>query len=56
VLLLREYGDLSYAEIARAMTTTQTAVKSILYRARAAFKEVWERRYDRPFAAEGAAS
>jgi hypothetical protein len=56
VLILREYHDLSYEEIARTLCTTRAAVKSILFRARQVFKDLWERRHGDPFCAEGAAS
>jgi DNA-directed RNA polymerase specialized sigma24 family protein len=56
VLILREFHDRSYEELAAALGTTRTAIKSILFRARAAFKELWEQRHGRPFAAEGLAS
>jgi RNA polymerase sigma-70 factor (ECF subfamily) len=38
VLVLRDYRDLSYDEIATALTTTRPAVKSLLFRAREAFR------------------
>jgi RNA polymerase sigma-70 factor (ECF subfamily) len=38
LLVLREFHDLSYDEIARTLTTTRAAVKSKLFRAREAFR------------------
>ena len=40
-LILREYHDLSYDEIAEALATTRAAVKSLLFRAREEFRRVW---------------
>ena len=40
-LVLREYQDLSCAEIAEILGTTRSAVKSLLYRARAEFRRVY---------------
>jgi RNA polymerase sigma-70 factor (ECF subfamily) len=44
-LLLREWGDLTYTEIAAVLGTTRAAVKSLLFRARVAFREIWEARH-----------
>jgi RNA polymerase sigma-70 factor, ECF subfamily len=44
VLILREYECLSYAEIARTLARTRPAVKSLLFRARAQFREHWQTR------------
>jgi RNA polymerase sigma-70 factor (ECF subfamily) len=41
VLLLREYHDLSYDEIAEVLATTRAAVKSLLFRAREEFRQAW---------------
>lgn len=40
-LVLREYHDLSYDEIAEVLTTTRAAVKSLLFRAREEFRQVY---------------
>jgi RNA polymerase sigma-70 factor (ECF subfamily) len=40
-LHLREYGDLSYDEIAEVLSTTRAAVKSTLHRARRSFADAW---------------
>src|SRR5688500_13674828 len=40
-LILREYHDLSYDEIAEVLTTTRAAVKSLLFRAREEFRQVY---------------
>ncbi len=42
-LVLREYQDLSCDEIAEVLGTTRQAVKSILFRARDQFREIYER-------------
>ena len=42
-LILREYHDLSYDEIAEVLTTTRAAVKSLLFRAREEFRSVYAR-------------
>jgi RNA polymerase sigma-70 factor (ECF subfamily) len=42
VLILREYGDLSYDEIAVALGLSRAAVKTVLFRARKAFRHIWE--------------
>jgi RNA polymerase sigma-70 factor (ECF subfamily) len=42
-LVLREYRDLSYDEIAEALVTTRAAVKSLLFRAREEFRQVYAR-------------
>lgn len=41
VLLLREYRQLSYDEIAEVISSTRSGVKSLLYRARGEFRLVW---------------
>lgn len=43
-LLLREYGQLSYDEIAACKHTTRAAVKSTLFRGREQFREAWMHR------------
>ena len=40
-LILREYHDLSYDEIAEVLHTTRAAVKSLLFRAREEFRQVY---------------
>ncbi len=40
-LILREYHDLSYDEIADILSTTRAAVKSLLFRAREEFRQVY---------------
>lgn len=40
-LVLREYRGLSYREVAAVLDMTQAAVKSVLYRAREAFRRRW---------------
>ena len=40
-LILREYHDLSYEEIAEVLNTTRAAVKSLLFRAREEFRQVF---------------
>ncbi len=40
-LVLREYHDLSYDEIAEVLSTTRAAVKSLLFRAREEFRQVY---------------
>ncbi len=40
-LILREYHDLSYDEIAAVLNTTRAAVKSLLFRAREEFRQVF---------------
>lgn len=47
-LILREYHDLSYDEIAEVLTTTRAAVKSLLFRAREEFRQVYGRAERRP--------
>ena len=42
-LVLREYQDLSCEEIAEIMGTSRQAVKSMLFRAREQFREIYER-------------
>ena len=44
-LVLREYHGLSYDEIGEILNTTRAAVKSNLYRAREAFRQVYVRTY-----------
>jgi RNA polymerase sigma-70 factor (ECF subfamily) len=44
-LVLQVHHDLSYDEIAAALGITRAAVKSTLYRARLAFKALWEARH-----------
>lgn len=41
VLILREYHSLTYNEIAEALDSTRTAIKSLLYRARFEFGKRW---------------
>jgi RNA polymerase sigma-70 factor, ECF subfamily len=41
VLILREYQDLSYDEIAEVLNTTRAAIKSLLFRAREEFRQVY---------------
>lgn len=47
-LILREYQDLSYDEIAEVLHTTRAAVKSLLFRAREEFRQVYARVDRRP--------
>jgi RNA polymerase sigma-70 factor (ECF subfamily) len=47
-LLLREFHDLSYDEIADALLTTRAAVKSLLFRAREEFRQVYARTERKP--------
>ena len=54
VLILREYHDLGYDEIAEVLATTRASVKSLLFRARAHFRFFWERSEQRRDAAIGA--
>src|SRR5256885_751415 len=42
-LLLREYQDLSYEQMAAALRTSVGGVKSLLYRAREAFRGAYQR-------------
>ena len=42
-LVLREYQDLSCEEIAEIMGTSRQAIKSMLFRAREQFREIYER-------------
>lgn len=42
-LILREYHELSYNEIADVLNTTRAVVKSLLFRAREKFRKVYER-------------
>jgi RNA polymerase sigma-70 factor (ECF subfamily) len=48
VLVLREFADLSYDEIADALVTTRAAVKSLLLRAREEFRGLYLRAERRP--------
>lgn len=48
VLLLREYYDLSYDEIAARLGTTRPAVKSLLFRARVGVRAQYARQPRRP--------
>lgn len=48
VLVLREYHDLSYDEIAEVLTTTRVAVKSLVWRAREDFLQAYTRAERRP--------
>lgn len=48
VLVLREFRDLSYTEIARLLTTTRASVKSLLFRARDEFGQLYARGERRP--------
>ena len=41
-ILLREYQGLSYDEIAQVLGTTRAAVKSLLFRAREEFRQVFK--------------
>lgn len=41
VLVLREYHDLTYTEIADRLGTTRAAVKTMLFRARRRFRQLW---------------
>lgn len=45
VLIMREWNELSYAEIAEALDTTVSAVKSKLFKARRKASEVYEKLY-----------
>lgn len=47
-LVLREYHDLSYDEIADVLNTTRAAVKSLLFRAREEFRQVYARTERQP--------
>lgn len=47
-LILRHYHDFSYDEIAEALNTTRAAVKSLLFRAREEFRQVYARTERRP--------
>jgi RNA polymerase sigma-70 factor (ECF subfamily) len=47
-LILREYHDLSYDEIAEVLNTTRAAVKSLLFRAREEFRQVYARMDRKP--------
>ena len=52
-LVLREYHDLSYDEIADVLSTTRAAVKSLLFRAREEFRQVYARVDRQPGVAKG---
>ncbi|HEX4627359.1 MAG TPA: sigma-70 region 4 domain-containing protein, partial [Gemmatimonadales bacterium] len=45
VLLLREFSELSYAEIADVVGRTVDAVKQDLFRARERLRQAWTQRY-----------
>lgn len=47
-LIMREYHDLSYDEIAEVLTTTRSAVKSLLFRAREEFRQVYAKTERQP--------
>jgi RNA polymerase sigma-70 factor (ECF subfamily) len=51
-LILREYHDLSYDEIAEVLNTTRAAVKSLLFRAREEFRQVYAKVERQPTRAE----
>ena len=51
-LILREYHDLSYDEIADVLNTTRAAVKSLLFRAREEFRQVYAKVERQPTRAE----
>lgn len=51
-LILREYHDLSYDEIADVLNTTRAAVKSLLFRAREEFRQVYAKVDRQPTRAE----
>lgn len=55
-LLLREYKDLSYDEIADVLSTTRAAVKSLLFRAREEFRQVYAKAERQPGRAQTACS
>ena len=42
-LILREYHDCSYDEIAEVLSTTRAAVKSLIFRAREEFRQIYAR-------------
>ncbi|MBI2590848.1 MAG: RNA polymerase sigma factor [Candidatus Blackburnbacteria bacterium] len=48
-LLLREYHDLSYDEIAEVLKITESQVKTWLFRAREKFKQVWTNTERKPY-------
>jgi RNA polymerase sigma-70 factor, ECF subfamily len=52
-LVLREYHDLSYDEIAEVLNTTRAAVKSLLFRAREEFRQVYGKVERQPGRAKG---
>lgn len=54
-LILREYQDLFYDEIAEALNTTKSAVKTILFRAREQFRQVHARTERKPLLLDNAA-
>lgn len=47
-LILREYDDFSYDEIAEVLGTTRAAVKSLLFRAREEFRQVYAKAERKP--------
>lgn len=47
-LILREYHDLSYDEIADTLSTTRAAVKSLLFRAREEFRQIYAKMRVKP--------
>jgi RNA polymerase sigma-70 factor (ECF subfamily) len=47
-LILREYHELGYLEIALALGTTRSAVKTLLLRARDRFRQLWVGTHGRP--------
>jgi RNA polymerase sigma-70 factor (ECF subfamily) len=51
-IILREYHDLSYDEIADVLNTTRAAVKSLLFRAREEFRQVYAKVERQPTRAE----
>lgn len=48
VLILREYQDLSYDEIAAVLNTTRAAIKNLLFRSRECFREVYAKAERQP--------
>jgi len=48
VLHLKEYNDLSYDEIAEVFSTTRAAIKSLLFRARAEFRQLYAKAERKP--------
>ena len=47
-LVLKEYQGMSCDEIGEVMNLTRSAVKSLLFRAREEFRQVYLKRYGRP--------